>query len=185
MRTPQTKSERMMRDGRAQRGFTLIELLIVVAIILIIAAISVPSLLHARMAANESSAVEHVRAVTTAATAYSSQWNNGYPPNFAALGGTGIAATCDNALLLDNLLTQPPNLKSGYIFSYSAEGPSAPQGPGCGNPGAYSYLITAVPSNLHFSGQRSFCSDLPGVIHFDPTGAAITSMSGCELLPSL
>ena len=38
------------------KGFSLIELLIVIAIILIIAAIAIPNLLQAKMAANEASA---------------------------------------------------------------------------------------------------------------------------------
>ncbi len=57
---------------KKSRGFSLLELLIVVAIILIIATIAIPSLLRSRQAANESSAVAQLRAINTAQVTYMS-----------------------------------------------------------------------------------------------------------------
>ncbi|HKT70130.1 MAG TPA: prepilin-type N-terminal cleavage/methylation domain-containing protein, partial [Terriglobales bacterium] len=64
--------QQMARDN----GFSLIELLLVVAIILIIAAISIPSFIRARIAANESSAVSSVRTIMTAESAYNTTYPN-------------------------------------------------------------------------------------------------------------
>ena len=52
-----------------EQGFSLIELLIVVAIIAIIAAIAVPSMIQARMAANEAGAIQGCRTVGSAEVA--------------------------------------------------------------------------------------------------------------------
>ena len=65
---------------RSNRGFSLLELLIVVAIILIIATIAIPSLLRSRQSANGTSAVSNMRVLNTAQVSYSSAFGGTYAP---------------------------------------------------------------------------------------------------------
>ncbi|HTW24668.1 MAG TPA: prepilin-type N-terminal cleavage/methylation domain-containing protein [Candidatus Baltobacteraceae bacterium] len=169
---------------KGNRGFSLIELLIVVAIILVIAAIAIPNFLRSRMAANEAAAVENVRSITTASLVYNTTWGNGYPPSLSALGGTGTTATCDQANLLDPIITTAPYSKSGYVFGYVGN-TAATLGAGCGAPGVLDYLVTAVPQSAGISGIRSFCSTEPAVLHYDLTGAVSGSEAACNALPTL
>jgi len=175
-------SKRMKNQGR---GFSLIELLIVVAIILIIAAIAIPNMLRAKMAANQAAGVSNIRTVTSASIVYSSTYGNGFPPNLATLGGAGVA-NCDGAILLDETLTVPPYQKSGYQLDYQPQGAANTNSPqSCATPGFSAYLTTAVPMVPGSTGQTSYCSEEPGVIHYDVSGAKAATPAACVALPIL
>ena len=158
-----------------QKGFSLIELLIVVAIILIIAAIAIPNLLRARMAANESSAVASIRTINTAEVTYSMNYPaTGFAASLAVLGGAApCTPTSTTACLIDSVLSG--GTKSGYNFAEAPGTVATPQ---------TTYYATAVPVTLNQTGTRSFCSFEDAVVRVQPTGAGIASEAACQgLLP--
>src|SRR5512136_2418004 len=101
---------------RKQKGFSLIELLIVVAIILIIAAIAIPNLLRARIAANESSAAAAVRSISSAEIAYFNAFPTiGFANQIQDLGKTAPCTPAPtHACLLDNNLANAITGSAGH-----------------------------------------------------------------------
>jgi len=142
---------------RNRNGFSLLELLIVVAIILIIAAIAIPNLLRSRIAANEASAVNSLRTLTTAENTYNSTFPTvGYACSLNSLGGGKNPPDATAAGIIDDVLKS--GTKAGYNFA-----------PGvCPKAGALTtgFQYSAAPVVPNSSGVRYFCTDTTGTIHY-------------------
>ena len=150
---------------RKQKGFSLIELLIVVAIILIIAAIAIPNLLRARIAANEASAASSIRTINTAEISYFSSYQT-YAPLLTNLGTGGPLVACPNppvaatACLIDDGLASNGNPagtgRSGYSFAAAGT--------------ASNYNATGSALTQNTTGVRAFCSIADAVVRFQTPG---------------
>ena len=161
--------------GLRLKGFSLIELLIVVAIILIIAAIAIPNLLRARIAANESAAVGNMRTINTAEVAYTAAFPSvGYTRLLTDLqtptGGCTAAPTPTAACLIDATLAaavDTAHAKSGYFFTLAT---SAEVG----------YTLLATPRQQGGTGVKNFYTDGSGVIRFNPGNPATVSSDAIQ-----
>jgi len=151
-------------SGR-EEAFSLIELLIVVAIILIIAAIAIPSLLRSKIAANQASAIESLRVIGTSEVTYAATYGNGYSTTLAAMGPAtpGALATSSAAGLVDDLLAS--GAKSGYTFIYT---PSLLDSTGRYN----GYTVLANPIVAGTTGQNFYYEDETHLIRMNATAPA-------------
>lgn len=135
----------------------MIELLIVVAIMLIVAAMAIPNLLRARIAANESSAASSVRKIATAEVAYNAAYPTvGYAQDLASLGGppTGCVPTSTAACMLDSVVAS--GTKGGYLLN--AAGFSGAGGLN------ESFVASSAPVSFNLTGVRNFCIISDGML---------------------
>jgi type IV pilus assembly protein PilA len=147
---------RLKGEGMAIAGLILGYIgLAAIPVILIIAAIAIPNLLRARIAANEAAAVRSVRVLIVSEVSYaSSHPDAGYTCSLSDLAAAG---------LIDTRLANGPEY--GYMFELL----------GCraraGSPANVRYQVVAYPQIPDQSGRRSFCSDESGTIKVDVTGS--------------
>jgi len=169
--------------GRNTAGFSLVEVMVVVMVILIIAAIAIPSLVHAKMRANEAAAVASVKTIHQAEALYSSAYPDvgfsGSLPNLGSHGSTCEKPTSTSAcIIMDDALTS--GLKSGYMFELVSDG----------NKPSLSYTVTATPESSA-TGRCAISASASGELHFTFAGSTTptagrsqssgSAASGCEL----
>ncbi len=160
-----------------ERGFSLIELLIVVAIILIIAAISIPNLMRAKMAANTSSAAASERSIVTGEIGYSAAFPTiGFTSTLPPLGGAAGAACTPSsatACLIDSNLANNATTggKSGYKFAETGSNN------GSGAATVNNQFYTTGAANAVTTGTTAFCAVDDGVLRSEPSSAASTTVA--------
>jgi prepilin-type N-terminal cleavage/methylation domain-containing protein len=129
-------------------GFTLVEIMIVVAIIVLLAAVSIPGLLRSRLNANEAAALTSLKTISWAAITYRTS-NPSFPPDLVSLGNVSPQ------YIDSNLAT---GIKQGYNFTLAGD--------------ANSFNATAQPVSPNITGVRTFFVDTSGVIRASNNGTA-------------
>ena len=141
----------VVRYIKGNKGFSLIELMIVVLVIGIIAALSMPNLSKSKMAAHESSAISGMRTLVTAQITYATRSGSGdFAPDLATLQGA-------------NLIDSVMGSGTAEAYSYSIFGSGV------------QYTIDARPLVYGSSGIRSFFTDESGAIRYTTADAAATA----------
>jgi prepilin-type N-terminal cleavage/methylation domain-containing protein len=135
---------------KTHKGFSLIELLVVVIIIAAIAAIAIPSLLASRRAANEASAIQTLRTISSAENTYLG--SQGANSTFGSLNQLSSAG------MLDDTFVGTTFTKSGYTFVHTL--PATPN----------AYCAHALP--VASLGVKTFGMNQSGLIWQDVTDPA-------------
>ncbi len=151
-----------------EQGFSLVELLIVVAIIAIVAAIAIPSLLTSKMAANEAGAIQGCRTIGSAEIAFASTNNQQYTNVTSLVAGTFLDSRFSTTGAVNGY-----TYASGDVLGTTMDG-APPTGFGfvaTPDTGLGRFLFSIAPDQVvRYQGAASGSSLPSGVTAGDPIG---------------
>jgi hypothetical protein len=163
--------ELVRKDGAG--GVAAIVAVVVVAVLAlfavpfigIVAAIAIPALLQARIAANEAANLGDARSVVSAQTTYASQNGGAYAPRLECLvtPRSCLPSTNDSPYLAASAAESP---RSGYTRRMVVP------------PGAATFVYVAVPTAPQQTGRRSFCADHEGNVCSTDNPSAFDDLDG-------
>ena len=154
-----------MRTRSRPPGFTLVEILVVMSVIAILAAVSIPLLLDVQMSGREASAISSLRTIHSAQEAFRVACGNGkrFASSLPQLGAAGT--------MTRDLSDGPIVLKSGYLITLVVTEPGDKDG--CtGEPTAGHWYASAVPQSPGRSGRRAVATATGEDIWADTKGVA-------------
>lgn len=155
-----------------RRAFTLIELMIVVAIIAIIAAISIPNLLQSRIQANEATAVATLRSYIAAQTT----WKEARYDSTSDTVASGSYTDAFSVLVERNLMTQP--IANAVDANNPANGYYYDEGDAGGLNWSFDFQLYALPAGYGRSGNNSFYVNAAGVVRYSDQGGTTAAAGG-------
>lgn len=150
--------------------------IVLIPVLGIIAAIAIPSLLRARVSANEAATMGDVRTVISAEVAYQSAYGH-YDRLECLAAPTSCAPGREGApSFLDAELARA-EIKTGYRRSFHPGPTLAETGASAASGSATtSFAYVAEPRELNRTGVRAFCGDSRGIICF--TFGSMPEISG-------
>lgn len=161
----------------------LVSLLVVPAMVGIIAAIAIPSLLRARTSANEAAAIGNLRTAVSAQTAYQAANDGFFEGQASCLARPQICIPgYSGPPFMDDAMAEQQLTRNGYVLRL-LPGPAARADTTRQSPTSVASFVWVAEPVSPSTGTRAFCTDQTGVVCFTRERRGFGSLDGTACPP--